>query len=151
MLAAMFQRILVPIDDSAAAARGLREAIALAAAQQARLLVLHVVDDFGRLVESPSAAVYLDFLKHLRQRGLALLAQARRDAEAAGVHCETLMREITRERIADVIVAQARQHHCDLVVLGTHGRRGLERLALGSESEEVVRTSPVPVLLVRES
>lgn len=146
----MFQRILVPIDASSAAAHGLREAIALAAAQRARLLLLHVVDDFGRLVSTPSAAIHADFLKQLRQRGLAQLTEARRQAEAAGVPCETLLREITREPVADTIADQAQQHHCDLIVMGTAGRRGLQRFALGSCAGELVRISPVPVLLVRE-
>jgi nucleotide-binding universal stress UspA family protein len=52
--------------------------------------------------------------------------------------------------VADVIVDQVGQHHCDLVTIGTHGRRGFARLALGSDAEQVVRHSPVPVLLVRQ-
>ena len=145
----MFQRILVPIDGSPTAQRGLREAIALAAAQQARLLVLHVVDEYAFLLDVPSAEVFDELLKTMRRQGLELLAQARQQAEAAGVHAEELRREVTRERVADVIVAQAQQHHADLVVIGTHGRRGVNRLALGSDAELVLRQCPVPVLLVR--
>jgi nucleotide-binding universal stress UspA family protein len=71
-------------------------------------------------------------------------------AEAAGVHTETLLREVTGKRVAEVIVEQCGQHACDLLVMGTHGRRGLGRLTMGSDAEEVVRTSTVPVLLVRD-
>ncbi|MCM2252789.1 MAG: universal stress protein, partial [Ramlibacter sp.] len=63
--------------------------------------------------------------------------------------CETLLREVTGKRIADVIIEQAQQHSCDLIVMGTHGRKGFSRLTLGSAAEGVVRSSPVPVLLVR--
>ncbi|HMA06541.1 MAG TPA: universal stress protein, partial [Ramlibacter sp.] len=93
---------------------------------------------------------YDEMLKGLRQYGLELLAKARRAAEEAGVHGESLLREVTNERVADVIVDQARQHGCDLIVMGTHGRRGFSRIAMGSEAEQVARTSPVPVLLVRQ-
>jgi nucleotide-binding universal stress UspA family protein len=66
------------------------------------------------------------------------------------VHCETVLREVAGRRVADVIVDQVAQHHCDLVAIGTHGRRGLARLAMGSDAEQVVRHCPVPVLLVRQ-
>jgi nucleotide-binding universal stress UspA family protein len=145
----MYQRILVPLDGSATAQRGLSEAISLASGQQTRLLFLHVVDDFTMLVEVPSAAVYDDMLRGMRQAGLDLLAKAKQAAEAAGVHCETVLREVTGKRVAEVIVDQTKVHACDLILMGTHGRRGFSRLAMGSDAEQVARSSPVPVLLVR--
>jgi nucleotide-binding universal stress UspA family protein len=145
----MYQRVLVPVDGSATAERGLREAIGLAAGQQTRLLFLHVVDDYTMLMETASAASYDEILKGLRHYGLDVLAKAKRAADAASVHCETLMREVTGKRISDVIVEQAAQHACDLIVMGTHGRRGFSRLAMGSTAEGVARASPVPVLLVK--
>ena len=72
----MYQRILVPLDGSPTAARGLREAIGLASGQGARLLFLHVVDDYIMLSEMTSAAGYDDMLRGLRQYGLDLLARA---------------------------------------------------------------------------
>lgn len=145
----MYQRILVPVDGSAAAERGLQEAISLARAQNARLLFLHVVDDYPMLLQMTTPAAFDEMLKGLRHYGLDVLTKARQAAETAGVHCETLMREVTGKRVADVIVEQVGQHHCDLIVIGTHGRRGLSRLTLGSDAEQVVRSSPVPVLLAR--
>jgi nucleotide-binding universal stress UspA family protein len=145
----MYQRILVPVDGSPTAARGLREATKLAGQLNARLLFLHVVDDYTALSEMTSAAGYDEMLKGLRHFGLDVLGKAKHEAEAASLHCETLMREITGTRIADVIAEQAMVHHCDLVVMGTHGRRGFSRLTLGSTAEGVARISPVPVLLVR--
>jgi len=145
----MYQRILVPVDGSPTAERGLREAIGLAAGQNTRLLFLHIVDDYTMLIEMSSAAGYDEMIRGLRQYGLDVLAKAKRAAEAASVHCETLLREVTGKRISDVIVDQSHQHGCDLIVMGTHGRRGFSRLTLGSSAEGVVRTSTVPVLLVR--
>lgn len=146
----MYQRILVPLDGSPTSERGLREAIKLASGQQATLFFLHVVDDFRMLVEMTSVRSYDEMLKGLRHYGLEILAKARHAAEEAGVHRESLLREVTNERVAQVIVDQAKQHHCDLIVMGTHGRRGFNRIAMGSEAEQVARTSAVPVLLVRQ-
>lgn len=145
----MYQRILVPIDGSPTAERGLQEAISMARGSDARLLVLHVVDDYQMVVDMSSAASFQELLKSLRQYGLELLTKARHAVEAAGLHAETLMREVTASRVSQVIVDQAAQHHCDLIVMGTHGRRGFNRIAMGSAAEQVARTSPVPVLLVR--
>jgi nucleotide-binding universal stress UspA family protein len=147
----MYSRILVPLDGSATAERGLQEAVALAAGLQSKLLLLHVLDDYPLFAQVASPAGYDEMLRGLRQFGLDVLARGRKLAEAAGVHSETVMREVTGKRVADVIVDQAGQHHCDLVVMGTHGRRGVARLTMGSDAEQVVRTSPVPVLLVREA
>jgi nucleotide-binding universal stress UspA family protein len=67
----------------------------------------------------------------------------------AGLECETVVLDATSGSVAPVIVEQIAQHRCDLVVMGTHGRRGMKRLALGSDAELVVRHAPVPVLLVK--
>lgn len=145
----MYQRILVPLDGSPTAERGLREALKLAAGQQTKLLLLHVVDDYPMLIETSSMTSYEDVVKGLRKHGLDVLASAKGECDEAAVHCEALLREVMGERVSDVIVAQAAQHACDLVVMGTHGRRGFQRLAMGSQAEAVARASPVPVLLVR--
>ena len=146
----MYQRILVPVDGSATSRRGLQEAVKLASGQNTRLLFLHVVDDYTTLSEMTSAAGYEEMLKRLRQYGLDVLNKAKHEAEAASIHCETLLREVTGKRVADVIVEQAAQHGCDAIVMGTHGRRGFTRMTLGSAAEGVARISPVPVLLVRK-
>jgi nucleotide-binding universal stress UspA family protein len=146
----MYQRILVPVDGSATAERGLREAITLAKGQDTRLLLLHIVDDYTMLIETGSAANYDEMLRGMRQYGLDVLNKSKHVVEEAGVHCETLLREVTGKRVADVIIEQAAQHNCDLIVMGTHGRRGFSRLALGSAAEGVARSSPQPVLLVRQ-
>jgi nucleotide-binding universal stress UspA family protein len=145
----MYKRILVPLDGSATAERGLREAMGLCAGQQTKLLLLHVVDDYPLLIETSSMTGYDEMMKTLRQYGLEVLAKARKACEDASIHCETLLREVTGERVSDIIIDQAGQHACDLIIMGTHGRRGLQRLTLGSQAEAVARASPVPVMLVR--
>jgi nucleotide-binding universal stress UspA family protein len=145
----MYKRILVPLDGSATAERGLREAMGLCAGQQTKLLLLNVVDDYPLLIETSSMTGYDEMMKTLRQYGLEVLAKARKACEDASIHCETLLREVTGERVSDIIIDQAGQHACDLIIMGTHGRRGLQRLTLGSQAEAVARASPVPVMLVR--
>ncbi|HEY0856968.1 MAG TPA: universal stress protein [Albitalea sp.] len=146
----MYDRILVPVDGSATAERGVREAIALAADQKATLLLLHVVDNFPMLAEAASATSYTDSLARLRRHGEDLVNQAQRAAAESGVKADTLVREIAQETVADAIIDEARHASCDLIVMGTHGRRGISRLTMGSQAELVVRLSPVPVLLVRK-
>jgi nucleotide-binding universal stress UspA family protein len=145
----MYRRIMVPIDGSEASERGLREAIGLVHGRDARLCLLHVVDGFPLFAEPP-AGVDVDAIQQsLRARGRSLLEKSRQAAIDAGAQADTLLREVLRGRVADIVVDEASKAGCDLIVMGTHGRRGLSRLALGSDAETVARSSPVPVLLVR--
>jgi nucleotide-binding universal stress UspA family protein len=145
----MYDRILVPVDGSATAELGLREAIALAARLQARLVLLHVVDDFPFMIELASAASFDETRTRLLGMGKEVLAQASRHATEGGVQNETVLREVTSLRAADAIVEEAARRQCGLIVMGTHGRRGFNRLAMGSDAELVLREACVPVLLVR--
>lgn len=146
----MYQHILVPIDGSPTAEQGLREAIRLAVDQKARLRLLHVIDDFPMLVELSSIQSFETSIRKLREHGQGVLEAAKKQAGASDVPAESILREVTQGRIADVVVDEARAAACDLIVMGTHGRRGVSRLALGSDADLVVRSSPVPVLLVRQ-
>lgn len=145
----MYDRILVPFDGSVPSQRGLREAVTLARTLGSQLVLLHVIDGFPKQLEMASAEVYRQSIERLHQRGEELLNQARTAATAAGVPAESLLRDIEMETVADAIVEQARKSQCALIVMGTHGRRGMRRLAMGSDAELVLRASPVPVLLVR--
>jgi nucleotide-binding universal stress UspA family protein len=144
----MYRRILVPVDGSPTAERGLREAIDLAG-PNARLVLLHVIDDYPMLVQMSSMSAFEDLKRARLRLGEDVLASARSKAEEAGVQVDTVLREVVHARAADVIVEEAVKAHCDLIVMGTHGRRGVSRLTLGSEADLVIRISPVPVLLVR--
>lgn len=146
----MYQHILAPIDGSESAVQGLREAIRLAADQKARLRLMYVIDTFPILVGMASAASLDPSLIRLRNYGEQLLSAAKKLAGESGVDAETVLREVTEGRIANAVVEEAGASGCDLIVMGTHGRRGLSRMALGSDADLVVRTSAVPVLLVRQ-
>jgi nucleotide-binding universal stress UspA family protein len=146
----MYHRILVPLDGSAPSERGLREAIRLATDQKATLFLLHVIDDYPVLSEGSSARSFEEKLERLRHHGSELLAKANDNTFQAGVQAKTVLRDVTQATVADAIVDEAQKLDCDLIVMGTHGRRGISRLTMGSEAELVVRTSPVPVLLVRK-
>lgn len=100
-------------------------------------------------VEMSAVASYQELLEGLRRFGRDVLAKAKAAAAGAGLEADSTLREVAQGRIADVIVSEARGASCDLIVMGTHGRRGFSRVATGSDAEQVVRASPVPVLLVR--
>jgi nucleotide-binding universal stress UspA family protein len=145
----MYSRILVPVDGSAPAECGLREAIRIALATRAKVVVLNVVNEFPILMDPVALADYNNLLEVLRRTGEEVAARAAKAVTDAGLECETVVLDATSGSVAPVIVEQIAQHHCDLVVMGTHGRRGMKRLALGSDAELVVRHAPVPVLLVK--
>jgi nucleotide-binding universal stress UspA family protein len=146
-----YKKILVPIDGSGASKRGLEEAVRIASSTGATLCILHVVNE---LVIEPA---YLPLLKYdqllagLREQGNAILTEATAVAREGGAACESVLLETMGAEAAQSILRQARDWAADLIVMGTHGRRGLRRLALGSDAEIVLRHSPAPLLLVRET
>ena len=148
----MFRRILVPIDGSTTSNRGLEEAIGLASDQKAKICLLHVVDELavgadGMMYMPPS---YIDeFIRALRAGGKDLLVRAEAKVRKQGIEVEVVLLETVGRRVADLIIKQAKKWRADVIVLGTHGRRGLSRVVMGSDAELVVRETPVPVLLVR--
>ena len=101
------------------------------------------------MVEMSSVTSYETMRDALRRYGQDALAKAKQAAADAGVLCETVVCEVAQARISEVINDEAVKHRCDLVVMGTHGRRGFSRLTMGSNAEAVMRTSTVPVLMVR--
>ena len=144
-----YRRILVAVDGSPTSMKGLREAIRLARDGRAELLLLHVVNEYYAFATLDGFAPGIDLVPTLREGGRRILAKAKAATDKAGIRAKVLMRETLGGPAADTIVRDARKQRADLIVLGTHGRRGLRRLVLGSDAEAVVRTSPVPVLLVR--
>src|SRR5208337_200858 len=121
----------------------------LAKNQNASLRLLHVVHDF-LVAGGHGAAVYTSQLrKELRERGEEILKDAASIARQQGVEAETKLVETPAGSVGEMIVEDAKRWPAELIVLGTHGRRGIRRLVMGSDAEYVVRTTPVPVLLVR--
>ena len=85
----------------------------------------------------------------MRDEGKKLLAKAEGKMRQRRIKADTVLLETLGHRVADLIIKQAKKWRADVIVLGTHGRRGLERVLMGSDAEMVVRESPVPVPLVR--
>lgn len=146
----MYQRILVPIDGSSTAAAGLEEAMMLAKLSGARLRLIHVVDEMPFALSAEGyAAMSSDVLGLLKESGVALLAESKRRVEGQGIPVDTVLFDSLEGRLSDRVADQTEEWGADLIVLGTHGRRGFQRLLLGSDAEQIVRTATVPVLLVR--
>jgi len=145
----MYERILVPVDGSETSKRGLKEAIRLAKEQGARLKCLHVIDEHFLAHDYLGFAYMPDLFESLRKNGETILEEASEEAEKGGVSAESVLRESGGIRVSEAILDEANAWAADLIVMGTHGRRGISHLALGSDAELVVRGSKVPVLLVR--
>ncbi len=145
----MYRRILVPVDGSHTSTRGLQEAVELAKSQGAQLRLMHVVDE-SVLTLNPEAIVGTgELLDDIVNAGKQALKNAHALAERHRVSADTVMYENIAGRVAPLILEEAKKWHADLIVMGTHGRRGITHAVLGSDAETVVRSSPVPVLLVR--
>jgi len=146
----MYKRILVPVDGSATSQRGLEEAIALARLTGGQLRLLHVVDELSAAMSmSGQGVVSADVFQLLREGGEQVLAAALALAQAQGVSAETVLIEGFSGRLCDHMLAQAEAWGAEVIVLGSHGRRGVGRLVLGSDAEQIIRTAVVPVLVVR--
>ncbi|MHB1291671.1 MAG: universal stress protein [Sulfuricella sp.] len=146
----MYRNILVAVDGSHTSDIALQEAIKLANEVQARLRIVHAVDtvNLNRDVEFPNPAEILDVMV---KSGEEILRKAEGVAREAGIQTETRLIEIDTlgRRIPEVIAEEAESWPADLVVIGTHGRRGISHLFLGSVAEGVVRVGTKPVLLIR--
>ena len=145
----MYNKILVPVDGSDAAADGLNEAIKLAKIHGSQLCLLHVVNElvlnFGYVPGFTGAYLF----ESLRNAGRDILDSAKATVVSEGIEPTCVMLECVGGGAAPLILERAREWKADLIVMGTHGRRGLARLALGSDAEQVVRGATVPVLLIR--
>lgn len=146
----MFKRILVAVDASETSELALQAAVRLASEQHAQLRIVHALDT----VNINMGAELLDqggMLEELAKKGRSILDKAESIATAAGVPVETnlLKIETMNQRVAEAIADDAGAWPADLVVIGTHGRRGLTRLFLGSVAEGVARVATKPVLLIR--
>ncbi|MBV8380844.1 MAG: universal stress protein [Paucibacter sp.] len=146
----MYQRILVPYDGSEPSRRGLDEAAKLAKLTGAKVRVAYVIDELiGATGFEPYGIYARDVLASMRTTGQGLLGEARSQAAHGGLTIETEMSESHGHQIADCIIDQAIAWQADLIVIGSHGRRGASHLFMGSDAEKVLRLSPVPVMVVK--
>lgn len=146
----MYKQILCPVDGSPSSNKGMIEAIQLAKDQHAKLQFLHIVDTYSPLLEGFGgfSVGYVEDI--LRKHGKKVLKKAETAASKAGVIAESKLLETLGARVSKFILNQANEWPADLIVMGTHGLRGIERLVMGSDAETVVRNSTTPVLLVKK-
>ncbi|MEZ2354634.1 universal stress protein [Caballeronia sp. RCC_10] len=145
----MYGRILIAVDGSDTSTHALREGLALARQSGSQACVAHVLD---AVAPSGLGLVYVpaELLGAYREKARCVLDEARAQAAEAGVHCETELLELTgiSEDVAQRLQRCAQDLGAELIVTGTHGRRGLARAMLGSVAKKLVRLSTCPVLLV---
>jgi len=148
--AARYRHILLPFDASAVSRRAFDEALRLARERGARLELFNVFDPATHVSGfEPARQLVDELLPRARTRALADLEAAAQSARAAGVECDVCLVDGDVAELPDAIVHRASQMGADLVVMGTHGRTGVDRFMLGSIAEQLLRRASVPVLLVR--
>lgn len=142
----LFKKILVPIDGSQTASKALDYALKLAQADQAEVRLVYCIDELSLL----SSHEYSGEIAQLaRENGHKVLESGMALASTAKVKADTRLIDRVGQRLGESVADAAGEWGADLVVLGTHGRRGIGRVLLGSGAEQVMRMSPVPVLMVR--
>jgi nucleotide-binding universal stress UspA family protein len=147
----MYQRLLLATDHSRLSRKAEKSAIGLAAATGAHLVALHVVPDYplayfeGAVTLTPEEVARIEGAWTARGQRVvnAVVAAANKEGvKAQGVLARS-------DQVAQAVIAAARKHKCDLIVMASHGRRGLARVLLGSETQHVLTHSAIPVLVLR--
>jgi nucleotide-binding universal stress UspA family protein len=144
----MYQNILCPVDGSDASLAGRTEAIKLAKLIGSRIRFMYIVDTYVYNTD-PNEMVDIDALDNAGAEGKKMLQESVVAAAAAGVAAEPLLLETSGLQVAEAIVYEAKSWPAHLIVMGTHGRKGLTHMVMGSDAEGVMRSTSVPVLLAR--
>jgi nucleotide-binding universal stress UspA family protein len=147
----MYKRILVPTDGSALSRKAVKAAVELASTVGAEVVALNVVPRYptsyfeGGISVSPNEVARVE--QQWAENGLALANEVGKAAEKAGVVAKAVT--VRSDLVAEAILTAAKKHKCDLVVMASHGRRGIKRLLLGSETQHVLTHGNIPVLVLR--
>jgi len=149
----MYKRILISTDGSSVSERGVEHGLSVSKDFKAVVTIITVTERFppysmGAGYDfSYSDPAVLEYTEAQRSAADAILSSAKKIADRLGVAVETL--HVPNAHVADAIIESAAEHNCDLIVMASHGRRGLERVMLGSKTIEVLSKSKIPVLVVR--
>lgn len=141
-----YRRILVPVDGSPTSNKALTAALNLARERGARVRLMHAIDELSMVSGLEDSA---HVMRAAREAGQRALNDGWFIVKAAGVEGDTHLVEAPGKRLGEAVASEAQAWGADLVVVGTHGRRGLSRLLLGSGAESVIRLSRLPVLVIR--
>jgi len=142
----MFKRILVPVDGSATSTKALITALQMAREAGGCVRLLHSVDEFQALSGFEYSA---DVMKIVRENAGRVLVDAMAIAKASSVQVDQQLVDEPDTRLGHTVSEAARIWEADLVVVGTHGRRGIGRVLMGSGAEQITREASVPVLVIR--
>jgi nucleotide-binding universal stress UspA family protein len=147
----MYKRILVATDGSPLSRKAVKEAIGLAASLEAALVVLNVVPRYPMSYFEGGASISPEDVGRIEKdwadKGQAIADAAQKSAQAAGVQAKAVIAK--SDLVATAILAAAKKNKCDLIVMASHGRKGLSRILLGSETQQVLTHSTIPVLVLR--
>lgn len=145
----MYKHILIATDGSELAEKAIVQGVALAQALGARVTVATVTEPWATQVTGEAAVAFPfeDYEKAVSANAADILSNAATSVAKAGGTCETV--HVKEHWPADGILETARSRGCDLIVMASHGRRGLSRLLLGSQTQNVVTHSTIPVLVCR--
>lgn len=141
-----FNRILVPVDGSETSNSALVAALQLARDTGGRVRLFHAVDEMAYLTGFETSA---DVVGMARAAARGVLDAGLAIAASAGVEADSSLAEFSGKRLGEAVASEAADWNANLIVVGTHGRRGLGRVLLGSGAEQVIRLAPVPVLTIR--
>lgn len=148
----MYKRIVVPVDGSPTSTRALVAALQMARDGAGSVRLIHVIEELAQVIAyDPYGAYPGDLVKIMRENGQKILEQALNIAKSAGVPADQRLVEAAGQRLAEVVNNEVRTYGGDLIVLGTHGRRGIGRVLLGSGAEQIIRAAEVPVLVIRSA
>lgn len=147
----MYQRILVTTDGSKLSHRAVEHAIALADLTGAELVALRVVPRYPQTYFEGGVALGTPEVRQIEKQwedeARQTVAAVKTLAQARQVKVKPIT--VKSDLIAEAIIAAAKRHKCDLIVMASHGRRGIKRLLLGSETQQVLTHSHIPVLVLR--
>lgn len=148
----MYKHILLPTDGSKLSAKAVRQAVRFAQSIGAKLTAIHVSVAYRGMMDEgfavPAVSAYKKrFEEQSAKHSKALLDEVKSAAQAAGVACDGVA--VISDFPYDAIIKQAKKAKCDLIMMASHGRKGLSSLLLGSETSKVLTHSTIPVLVVR--
>jgi len=142
----MYKHILIATDGSELAGKAVAAGLELAKLLGAKVTAVTAIEPWLSIATSDTAAAFMEYQKAAEQDATRILGQVSMAAREHGVQCETVT---VTETAAEAIIEAAKSRQCDLIVMSSHGRRGLARILLGSQAMRVLTSSSVPVLICR--
>jgi len=148
----MYKHILLPTDGSTLSEKAVKQCIRLAKSVGAKVTAIHVMPEFQMIMDEGFAVANVGLIKkrfeeETGKRSKKILAEVKASASAAGVECDGV--SVTSSVPYEAIIKQAKKAKCDLIMMASHGRKGLSSILLGSETAKVLTHSTIPVLVVR--